>query len=182
MCQSTGLWLSQDRVILTFPMSAFFVLAFYHDMKEFSVSDYRVRQIEAHSVLDILDKSAVEIPKSELGFRGIAYFSQEVPSDVTARIVADFLKNRRPKAEEMEFTVDGKRELPQGTIWDDADVVSLQFTVYQRVNKLKLAGLILGSVFDLGPYHSRFHFNFRMDFQRLQRAVTSRQGCGMQCP
>lgn len=117
--------------VITLPVSAFIVLTYYENTKEFSPSNYGAILFKG-DIFDQIDaerrQSVVEMPS---GLGGKAYFSGEVPKDVVDKILNDFEAKHKPPVPPPGYKLD-----PQ--IWT--------FTVHKHVSKLKLPGIIVGSL------------------------------------
>lgn len=120
--------------VVTLPIAAIIVLAFYESAKVFSSSNYEVEKTEEGPRTKYA--AVVELPNS----LGIALFSKEVPKEIADRIVADYAaKEVRELA-----GLNAKRTDTRFIIGADP-AARYDFTVHKEVSTLRLSGLIAAS-------------------------------------
>ena len=132
--------------MLTVPVAVLSILMFFESTKEFSASNYEVSSQYDYGDLEIKSPAAsVEERVIDMPDLGYASFSEEVPIDVAATVIADFYKTRRknPKADVPTTDPFAEFQKPLGTAqtrdrW--------QFTVRKKLNKLKLTELVAASL------------------------------------
>jgi hypothetical protein len=115
--------------VVTFPLMALIIFVFYDSTKEFSASNYGVKQV------DWFEANAPDIPAQYTIARledpsyGEINFSylKDVPEGVVSKIMKDFLARQKPNP--------GPWQKHQH--W--------RFTVHREVNRVKLIGLIIGA-------------------------------------
>jgi hypothetical protein len=134
-------WISGFRRIgwvLTLPLAALIVLAFYRDTKQFSAAGYEVQQ-EAVKAKEEWREWQLEPPAPGVVplESANAYFLPDVPKDVVKEIVNDFVL-KDPRDPSLVKTYLDEKGRPMRS--------HLTFTVYRQVNKFKLSGLIAGSI------------------------------------
>jgi hypothetical protein len=142
--------------ILTLPLAALIVLAFYENTKQFSTTNYEVsslpntltdaemNSLQAQAAVDPKDRITVELPLNH----GRATFAREVPKEISDRIIADYVaKEDRKIADERAKLKSEAQKQPSGDAddWEDVNTESSAFTVHKEVSILRLSGLIGGS-------------------------------------
>ena len=149
--------------VITFPLAALIVLVFYEDTKEFSPVNYEVAQSVDYDTLAKQLGGKAEPPPTlpadffegggpyvvELSGIGTASFSGTVPKDVAEKTLSDFKAKYKRSAAVKPWDLDWSRlpPLPRGFfLADDSVPICWNFTVHKRASKVKLAGLIAGSV------------------------------------
>jgi hypothetical protein len=125
--------------VITFPVAVLIVLVFSENAQEFSPLNYEVTQTTptpwpADFMDGALPPGVVELPGM-----GRAFFLEEVPKDVVDRILNDFKAKYKPPV------VSGGL-VAQVLSKERAAHQTWAFKVHKQVSKLRLAGLILGSV------------------------------------
>ena len=143
--------------VITFPLAAIIVIAFYEETKEFSPSYYYVQQRidyyalakktgTARTGTDLLGpiKNPFEY-ELELPGMGTATFSNEIPKEIAAKMLKDFLKHHPDgiKPWEIDWSLGGAP--PPGFVLDKSVPITAGFIAPKKVNRLKLAGWIIGS-------------------------------------
>jgi len=147
--------------VITLPVAALTILAFYEKTKEFSPTHYdaamRLREpvylddqgkpIATPKHYDIFDEVAehakdyaAELPNS----LGKAYFSKEVPKEMVDRIITDFVAKQ--KSSGAPQAVDDWKRVSADNPRVTWDIPIWTFKVHKQINKLKLTGLVTGSL------------------------------------
>jgi hypothetical protein len=143
--------------VLTLPVAALIVLVFYETTKQFSASEYQATHhidLSAGIIGDTgeaklkWEEEIAELREVKIPSLGTAYFLKEVPQETAEKIINDFeakLKAGAPATLDLALAQGGKiiSSPPPGFILDPP---CWTFTVHKKINKLKLAGLIAGSV------------------------------------
>jgi hypothetical protein len=150
--------------VVTIPLAAFIIFLFYEETKEFRYQAIILKK--GHELVDVTDQGRKDAPETisdeemqrlvasgrakpyfdyqekqqvfTIQGRGFAYFSNDIPKETADKIVKDFeLNHKQPVA---------SPPAPHIGKYSDSDLAeSWTFTVYRKVNKLKLTGLITGS-------------------------------------
>jgi len=139
--------------VVTFPIAALIVLVFYEDTKEYSPVNYEVTQsLDYDAVVKKYGGTTQPQPGAEpetivaLPGLGRAYFSGEIPKDVMENIIKDFTAKPHSndvKPWELDWSISPP---PPGFVLEKSLPICWKFTVHKQVNKLRLAGLIAGSL------------------------------------
>lgn len=133
--------------VLTFPLAAFVVLLVYERTNEYSPSKYEAWENSDNA--DIVASKYGGVPEGQAAFAmpglGVAHFSREVSKDIVEMVLNDF--KAKQKLEAANPSPPPKMGEQQGK-YGFADVAPKlwTFAVHKQVSKLRLAGLILGSI------------------------------------
>ncbi|MBZ5500134.1 MAG: hypothetical protein LAP85_27380 [Acidobacteriia bacterium] len=160
--------------VVTFPLAAFLVLVFYENTKEFSPSNYEVAKPIDYDALAKQAGATSSTPGPWEKYRsqpswfelnapnmvglpgfGKALFQREVPKDVVEKVIKDFEAKQKPPVPppgKLDFSdLEKKVAAAEPSDWitvnpTDRERESWTFTVHKQVSKLRLTGLILGSI------------------------------------
>jgi hypothetical protein len=149
--------------VVTVPLAALIVLAFYESTKVFSPTHYDAAVIASDKIyLDdsgnpiakkliptfeefIKNPTAIAEDGNDYAFKlpnklGTALFSKEVPLDVAEIILNDFKARHKPQTETYKVNT------TEGNYLVTTEVLSIwKFTVHKQVSKRRLAALIVGA-------------------------------------
>jgi hypothetical protein len=136
--------------VVTFPVAGLIILALYEKTKEYSPTNYEVAETNwrVESALGGTTLRLVQVPG--INFRWLncpaqvsAYFSPDVPMDVVRKIVKDFAGKQEPPYGVYHVETDAGKNY---VVDEMGNTIQWKFTVHKIINRLKLAGLVAGSV------------------------------------
>ena len=143
--------------VVTVPVAAIIILISFESTGDYAASLYETKLwsdplMEPKGFIPDLEQPGKRM--IEMKGLGYAYFPEEVPSDLAARVIDDFRNTRVSAAQEKskrkegliseEAPLTGFRPIPvEGSALPEP---SWNFTVQKKVNKLKLTELVAGSL------------------------------------